>query len=91
MQQDYERARQIYRTALQVVPHKLFTFAKVWLMFAKFEVRRTDLAAARKLLGAAIGMCPKEKLFKGYIQLETDVSFLFTLRLPLLTLTCPAH
>ena len=37
-----------------------------------------DLPAARKLLGAAIGMCPKEKLFKGYIQLELDVSAIFT-------------
>ena len=71
--QDYDRTRQIYRTALRVVPHKQFTFAKLWLMFAKFEVRRLDLPAARKLLGAAIGMCPKEKLFKGYIQLELDV------------------
>lgn len=70
---DYERSRQIYKTAVQVVPHKQFTFAKLWLMFAKFELRRLDLPTARKLLGAAIGMCPKEKLFKGYIQLELDV------------------
>ena len=42
-------------------------------MFARFEVRRLDLPAARKILGAAIGMCPKEALFKGYIQLEFDV------------------
>ncbi|KAH8112430.1 pre-mRNA-splicing factor CLF1 [Phellopilus nigrolimitatus] len=63
----------IYRTVLQVVPHKQFTFAKLWLMFARFEVRRIDLPAARKLLGAAIGMCPKEKLFKDYIQLELDL------------------
>ena len=42
-------------------------------MYAQFEVRRLDLPAARKALGAAIGMCPKEKLFKGYIQLEFDV------------------
>lgn len=74
--QDYDRARQIYRTALQIIPHKQFTFAKVWLLFAMFEVRRLDLPAARKLLGAAVGMCPKEKLFKGYIQLELDVRYL---------------
>jgi crooked neck len=72
--QDYERARQIYKTAITVVPHKQFTFAKLWLMFARFEIRRLDLNAARKLLGTAIGMCPKEGLFKGYIQLEVDVS-----------------
>lgn len=71
--QDYERARQIYQTAIKLVPHKIFTFAKLWLLFAKFEVRRLDLPAARKILGAGIGMCPKEALFKGYIQLELDV------------------
>ncbi|KAH9915734.1 pre-mRNA-splicing factor CLF1 [Fomitopsis serialis] len=63
----------VYTTAIRVVPHKQFTFAKLWLMFANFEVRQLDLPAARKILGAAIGMCPKEALFKGYIQLELDL------------------
>lgn len=72
-EQDHERARQIYETAVRVVPHKQFTFAKLWIMFARFEVRRLNLPAARKILGTAIGMCPKEALFKGYIQLEFDV------------------
>jgi crooked neck len=58
---------------MRLVPHKQFTFAKLWLMYARFEVRRLDLPAARKVLGTAIGMCPKEALFKGYIQLEFDV------------------
>ena len=71
--QDYDRARQIYQTAVKLVPHKQFTFAKLWLLYARFEVRQLDLPAARKTLGAAIGMCPKEALFKGYIQLEFDV------------------
>ncbi|KAF9269435.1 pre-mRNA-splicing factor CLF1 [Marasmius fiardii PR-910] len=70
---DYERARQIFQTAVQLVPHKIFTFAKLWLMYARFEIRRLNLRAARKLLGASIGMCPKEKLFKGYIELEIDL------------------
>jgi crooked neck len=39
-------------------------------MFAHFEVRQNQLTIARKLLGQAIGMCPKDKLFKGYIELE---------------------
>lgn len=42
-------------------------------MYARFEIRQLDLPAARKALGAAIDMCPKEALFKGYIQLEFDV------------------
>ncbi|KAF8922103.1 hypothetical protein CPB85DRAFT_1371901 [Mucidula mucida] len=70
---DYDRTRQIYQTALNIVPHKVFTFAKLWLMFARFEVRRLQLPAARKILGAAIGMCPKEALFKGYIELEIEL------------------
>lgn len=55
------------------MPHKQFTFAKLWITFARFEVRQLKLPAARKILGTAIGMCPKEALFKGYIQLEFDV------------------
>ncbi|KAG0667225.1 NineTeen Complex (NTC) component [Rhodotorula mucilaginosa] len=67
---DLQRAREIYRACLKLVPHKKFTFAKVWVQFAEFEVRQQDLAAARKILGMAIGMCPKEKLFKDYVDLE---------------------
>ncbi|GAA5895176.1 hypothetical protein JCM8208_000136 [Rhodotorula glutinis] len=67
---DLQRAREIYRACLKLVPHKRFTFAKVWLHFAEFEVRQQDLDAARKILGMAIGMAPKEKLFKEYIELE---------------------
>ena len=74
--QDYERARQVYRTALNLVPHKQFTFAKLWFMAARFEVRQLDLPAARRILGNGIGMCPKEALFKGYIQLEMDVRWM---------------
>ncbi|KAF8069179.1 pre-mRNA-splicing factor CLF1 [Lyophyllum atratum] len=70
---DYNRARQIYQTAMSLVPHKQFTFAKLWVMFAKFEVRRLDLPAARRILGTGIGMCPKEALFKGYIELEIEL------------------
>ncbi|KAF9237552.1 hypothetical protein BU15DRAFT_88704 [Melanogaster broomeanus] len=70
---DYERARQVFQTALKLVPHKQFTFAKLWNLAARFEVRRLDLPSARKLLGSGIGMCPKEALFKGYIQLEMDL------------------
>jgi crooked neck len=42
-------------------------------MYAKFQVRRLNLDGARKTLGAAIGMCPKEALFKRYIELEIEV------------------
>lgn len=43
---------------------QVFSFAKIWLMYAHFEVRQKDLEAARKILGQAIGRCGKEKIFK---------------------------
>ena len=68
-----DRTRQVYRACLDIIPHKKFTFAKVWLMYAHFEVRQRDLTAARKALGMAIGKCPKPKLFKSYIELELQL------------------
>ncbi|KAM7288515.1 crooked neck-like protein 1 [Ixodes scapularis] len=70
---DAGRTREVYRACLRLLPHKSFTFAKLWLWAAYFEVRQKDLAAARKLLGTAIGLCPKDKLFRGYIDLEIQL------------------
>ncbi|KAK4226936.1 hypothetical protein QBC38DRAFT_479147 [Podospora fimiseda] len=67
---DIERARQIYDTCLGLIPHKKFTFAKIWVAKAHFEIRQGQLTTARKTLGRAIGMCPKDKIFKEYILLE---------------------
>ncbi|KAH0566482.1 NineTeen Complex (NTC) component [Trichoglossum hirsutum] len=67
---DVERTGQIYQECLKLIPHKKFTFAKIWIMKAHFEIRQMQIQTARKTLGQAIGMCPKDKLFKGYIELE---------------------
>jgi len=55
------------RACLKLIPHQTFTFAKVWLLAAKLEIRARRLDAARKILGTAIGMAPKDKLFRSYI------------------------
>ena len=70
---DMDRTRQVYNACLDIIPHNEFTFAKVWIMYAHFEVRQKDLSTARKALGTAIGKCPKPKLFKGYIELELQI------------------
>ncbi|KAH6685226.1 pre-mRNA-splicing factor CLF1 [Plectosphaerella plurivora] len=67
---DIDRARQVYKVCLDLIPHKKFTFAKIWLLKAHFEIRQGELTTARKTLGLAIGMCPKDKLFRGYVELE---------------------
>jgi hypothetical protein len=63
--QDLSRVREIYKACLKLIPHKHFTFAKVWVQYAEFEVRQLELDAARKIMGTAIGMAPKEKVRAG--------------------------
>lgn len=70
---DYERARQVYQEAIKLIPHKAFTFAKIWLLASQFEIRQMQLTTARKMLGQALGRCPKPKIFKGYIDMEMQL------------------
>ncbi len=35
---DFDRARDVLQHALAVVPHATFTFSKLWLLAARFEV-----------------------------------------------------
>ncbi|CAO1399070.1 unnamed protein product [Diamesa hyperborea] len=71
--EDMERTRQIYKTLLELIPHKIFTFSKIWLFYAQFEIRQKNLLVARKALGMAIGMCPRDKIYRGYIELEIQL------------------
>lgn len=68
--EDIERGREVYRAALKIIPHSIFTFGKIWIMAAQLEIRARRLDAARKIMGTAIGMCPKDKLFRSYIEME---------------------
>ena len=34
----------------------------MWLLAAQFEIRQLQLASARKILGNAIGLAPKDKV-----------------------------
>lgn len=70
---DFERTRQVYKACLDILPHKIFTFSKIWLLFAQFEIRQKNLTAARKILGTSIGLCPRDRLFRGYIDLEIQL------------------
>ncbi|XP_031125811.1 crooked neck-like protein 1 [Ipomoea triloba] len=68
--QDMERTREVYTECLNLIPHQKFSFAKIWLLAAQFEIRQLRLKAARSILGRAIGMAPKDKIFKKYIEIE---------------------
>ncbi|CAN4095215.1 unnamed protein product [Withania somnifera] len=68
--QDMERTRDVYRECLKLIPHQKFSFAKIWLLAAQFEIRQLRIKEARLLLGEAIGRAPKDKIFKKYIEIE---------------------
>mmetsp|Transcript_24254 Transcript_24254/g.35941 ORF Transcript_24254/g.35941 Transcript_24254/m.35941 type:complete len:693 (+) Transcript_24254:123-2201(+) len=67
---DLDRASQVYNACLGVIPHTKFSFAKIWIYAAKLYIRRKDITSVRKLLGRAIGLCGKEKIFTEYIGIE---------------------
>jgi crooked neck len=67
---DMDRVTAIYKAALGLIPHKKWTSAKIWLNYARFQIRQMQLERAGKILGESLGKCPKNKLFKEYIQLE---------------------
>ncbi|KAL3498965.1 hypothetical protein ACH5RR_041697 [Cinchona calisaya] len=71
--QDMERTREVYKLCLRIIPHQKFSFAKIWLLAAQFEIRQLNLQGARKILGAAIGRAPKDKIFKKYIEVELQL------------------
>ncbi|KAK4593321.1 hypothetical protein RGQ29_017444 [Quercus rubra] len=71
--EDVERTRDVYRGCLKLIPHEKFSFAKLWLLAAQFEIRQLNLKAARQILGNAIGKAPKDKIFKKYIEIELQL------------------
>ncbi|RID54184.1 hypothetical protein BRARA_G01524 [Brassica rapa] len=68
--EDVERTRDVYRECLKLIPHSKFSFAKIWLLAAQFEIRQLNLAGARQILGNAIGKAPKDK---KYIEIELQL------------------
>ncbi|KAJ4452493.1 putative Protein crooked neck [Paratrimastix pyriformis] len=54
-----------------VIPTK-FTFAKMWVLYSQFLVRQKKLRGAG-LLGRAIRTCPKHRIFRHAIELETQL------------------
>ncbi|XP_067148713.1 crooked neck-like protein 1 isoform X2 [Apteryx mantelli] len=59
---DPERTRQVYQACVELIPHKKFTFAKIWLLYAQFEIRQKNLPLARRAL----------VLWKSYIDFEIE-------------------
>eukprot|EP01133_Synstelium_polycarpum_P015626 gene15626-18566_t len=70
---DTDKAREVFMAVIKLVPHRSFSFSKIWILYANFEIRQLQLDAARKILGQAIGLAPKSKIFDAYIHLEIEL------------------
>ena len=46
-----DRACSVYEKVLSIVPHEIFTFAKLWILYAQYLVRKQDIEKARKVFG----------------------------------------
>ncbi|EFA85133.1 HAT repeat-containing protein [Heterostelium album PN500] len=71
--QDADRARQVYQAVVKLIPHQQFSFSKLWIMYSHFEIRQMSLDRARQILGQAIGLAPKPKIFDAYTKLEIEL------------------
>ena len=48
-----------------------FCCFQMWILAAQFEVRQLRLDAARRILGMSLGMCPKDRTYKAYIEVSS--------------------
>lgn len=70
---DCKAARKVYEDALNTIPHKAFSFSKVWTLYAQFELRQLDIDKARKIFGIGLGKLGSPKLFEAYIEMEMQL------------------
>ncbi|EAY07349.1 Crooked neck protein-related protein [Trichomonas vaginalis G3] len=72
---NYDNAREAYRKLISTVPNKKFTFSRMWILYAFFEVRQENIQMARDIFGTALGICKKYQLkccsiYRSYIEME---------------------
>lgn len=71
---DRDRAFKVYEFVINnLIPHDKFTFAKLWLLAAKLQIRMGNIDRARDIMNKSLKRCPKRRLFRGYIDLEIQL------------------
>ncbi|SBT75408.1 pre-mRNA-splicing factor CLF1, putative [Plasmodium ovale] len=68
--ENIERARKVYINILKIMHKQFFTFKKIYILYANFEIRQLDVQKVRQIYDHAIEHVKKEKLFKEYCDLE---------------------
>lgn len=68
---DLLRAVNIMKAAIDLTMKHKLSFSKLWIHLANIYLRQEDVTLCRKTYGKAIGMQPKPKTFKCYLELES--------------------
>ncbi|GAW79216.1 splicing factor [Plasmodium gonderi] len=65
-----QRAREVYKNILKIMKKQNFTFKKVYILYASFEVRQMDIPKVRSIYNKAIEIVKKEEIFEEYCEME---------------------
>lgn len=63
----------VHNVLLALINLLVVYYLQMWILAAQFEVRQQRLDAARKILGMSLGMCPKDRTYKAYIEVSTAI------------------
>ena len=64
----------VHSVLLALINLPVVDYLQMWILAAQFEVRQQRLDAARKILGMSLGMCPKDRTYKAYVEVSTAIS-----------------
>jgi crooked neck len=74
---NHEHASELYQEALRIIFPNPFTFSKLWLLAAQFEIRHLSISSARFIFDYALTQRPiskiKPKIYNGYIEMEMQL------------------
>jgi len=77
---DLSRACDVYLSCLDIIPHSLFSFSKIWIYCAKAHIRANKLSECRKIFGKGIGILSKsnlipelKKVIEAYLSIELSL------------------
>ncbi|CRG98108.1 CGI-201 protein, short form, putative [Plasmodium gallinaceum] len=68
--ENIERARNVYKNILKILSNQNFTFKKIYILYANFEIRQLDIQKARSIYNNALEKVKKEKIFEEYCEIE---------------------
>ncbi|KAG9132889.1 hypothetical protein Leryth_014832 [Lithospermum erythrorhizon] len=71
--QDMDRTRDVYKECSAVIPHEKFSFAKVWLLAAQFEIRQCCSLFQKEVSKRGGVFWYLDCIFKKYIEIELQL------------------